>query len=61
MSSCSSFREILDQYVGTKPIIMQLSFQMSKFRLDFKKASNSIFKLLILKITKIYVYKTDKV
>lgn len=38
---------------------MQLRFQMSKIMLDFKKATNSIFKLLILKITKIYIYKTE--
>lgn len=61
MSSCSSFREILDQYVASKQwkILMQLRFQMSKIMLDFKKANNSIFKLLILKITKIYIYKTE--
>lgn len=63
MSSCSSFREILeDQYVADLKwkILMQLRFQMSKIMLDFKKANNSIFKLLILKITKIYIYKTEK-
>lgn len=62
MSSCSSFREIFeDQYIATKEwkILMQLRFQMSKIMLDFKKATNSIFKLLILKITKIYIYKTE--
>lgn len=38
---------------------MQLRFYMSKNMLDFKKASNSIYKLFTLKITKIYSYKAE--
>lgn len=37
---------------------MQLRFQTSKIILDFKKASNSAFKLLTLKIINIYILKT---
>lgn len=56
MSPCSSFRKISeDQYEAQQlKTLLQLRFQMSKVMLDFKKANSSIFKLLTLKITKIY-------
>lgn len=62
MSSCSNFRKTLeDQYEATKQLktLLQLRFQMSKGMLGFKKANSSVFKLLVLKISKIYNYKPE--
>lgn len=39
--------------------LLQLRFQMSKGMLGFKKANSSVFKLLVLKISKIYNYKPE--